>query len=52
MLAVMAGCLAIAATASVKKPHGKKHQCTHCTQKVCTPACKEKTGCARMSCNQ
>ena len=31
--------------------HGKPKQCKDCTQKVCTPVCKKKTGCIKMSCN-
>ncbi len=49
--------LAIASTltlASMATPlkHGKNKSCKKCTQKVCTPICKEKAGCAKMHCNQ
>ncbi|MDQ6763312.1 MAG: hypothetical protein M3015_11900 [Bacteroidota bacterium] len=29
-----------------------KHKCKSCTQKVCTPACKDKAGCSKMSCDK
>ncbi len=31
--------------------HVKRKKCKDCTQKVCTPVCKTKTGCIKMSCN-
>ena len=31
--------------------HGKR-KCKNCTQKVCSPVCKEKTGCPKMSCDK
>ena len=49
-LLAIAGSLTIGAMATPLK-HGKR-KCKNCTQKVCTPGCKEKTGCAKMNCNQ
>lgn len=50
-LLAIASSLTLASMATPLK-HGKHKSCKNCTQKVCTPVCKEKAGCAKMSCNQ
>lgn len=44
--------LTVGVFATDKTKNKKQHKCENCTQKKCTPACKDKTGCAQKSCSK
>ncbi|WP_202552069.1 hypothetical protein [Ginsengibacter hankyongi] len=48
-LLAIAGSLSLASMAA-PSGHGKQKSCKNCTQKVCTPACSDKAGCAKLGC--